>query len=152
MPDQQVVVFDSNVLIPLILPASRSTRLLARLRASGWHVAVSPQLLAEVRDKLLTKESLRRWLKLPDDDISQFVDHDLPGKTRELAGVRQAHGAVKADPKDDKIIAAALESQAAYIVSEDKHLLDLGEYQGIKIMNRDQFAAELDRLRVAKVE
>jgi len=46
------------------------------------------------------------------------------------------------------IIAAALESKAEYIVSEDKHLLDLKEYQGIKIKNRVDFAAELDRLEV----
>ena len=65
-----------------------------------------------------------------------------------VPGIRQAHGAVKADPKDDMIIAAALESKAEYIVSEDKHLLDLKKYRGIKIMNREQFAAELDRLGV----
>jgi len=47
------------------------------------------------------------------------------------------------------IIAAALESKAEYIVSEDKHLLDLKEYQGIKIMNREGFETELDRLEVA---
>ena len=35
-----------------------------------------------------------------------------------VPGIRQAHGAVKADPKDDIIIAAALESKASYIVSE----------------------------------
>ncbi|MFV2073841.1 MAG: hypothetical protein ACC742_14465 [Thermoanaerobaculales bacterium] len=37
----------------------------------------------------------------------------------------------------------------ASIVSEDKHLLDLKEYQGIKIMNRAQFETELNRLGVA---
>jgi hypothetical protein len=35
-------------------------------------------------------------------------------------------------------------------VSEDKHLLDLKKYQGIKIMNREQFAVELDRLGMPK--
>jgi len=148
MPDSQVVVFDTNVLIPLVLPASLSTRLLDRLRAAGWHVAASPQILAEVRDKMLSKPSLRKWLELSDAEIANFLDQDLPGKTRAIPGTRNAHGAVPADPKDDKIIAAALESKAAYIVSEDRHLLDLGDYQGIKIMNREQFWAELDRLGV----
>jgi pyruvate carboxylase len=48
----------------------------------------------------------------------------------------------------DKIIAAALESKASYIISEDKHLLDLGDYQGVTIMNREQFWTELNRLDV----
>lgn len=148
MPDSQVVVFDSNVLIPLVLTASLSTRLLDRLRAAGWHVAMSPPILAEVRDKMLTKQRLRKWLALSEEEIVEFLDQDLPGKTRAIPGLRQAHGAVPADPKDDMIIAAALEAQASYIVSEDKHLLELGEYQGIKIMNREPFEAELDRLGV----
>ena len=47
-----IVVFDSNVLIPLILTASRSTRLFYRLDAAGWELAATPQLLAEVEEKL----------------------------------------------------------------------------------------------------
>jgi predicted nucleic acid-binding protein len=97
-----------------------------------------------------TKRSTRQWLKLSEAEIDQFLDVALPGKTRAVAGVRQAHGAVPADPKDDKIIAAALESGASYIVSEDKHLLDLKSYQGITIMNRDQFEQELDQLGVPR--
>ena len=149
MPEAGVVVFDSNVLIPLILPASLSVRLFSRLRTGGWHVAVTPQILAEVRQKMETKQPLRDWLGLTDAEIGNFLDHDLLGKTRMVAGIRQAHGAVPADPNDDKIIAAALESHASYILSEDRHLLDLGDYQGINILNRVDFAAELDRLGVA---
>ena len=146
------VVFDSSVLIPLIIKASHSTRLYLRLDAAGWQVAVSPQILAETREKMETKQSVRQWLKMSDDQISYFLDEVLPSWTTKVPGHRQAHGAVKADPDDDKIIAAALESKATYIVSEDRHLLDLSDYQGIKIMNRDQFAAELDRLGVGEVE
>ena len=147
MPEA-TVVFDTNVLITLPLAASRSTRLFLRLNAAGWEVAASPQILLELADKLHTKESLRTWLAVPDDQIEVFLNETILEMVRLLPGHRQAHGAVRADPKDDKIIAAALESKASYIVSEDTHLLDLKEYQGIKIMNREQFAAELDQLRV----
>jgi predicted nucleic acid-binding protein len=95
-----------------------------------------------------TKRSVRQWLKLSDAEIDQFLDVILPGKTRIVPGLRQASGAVPADPKDDIIIAAALEANASYIVSEDRHLLDLQAYESITIMNREQFAAELDRLGV----
>jgi putative PIN family toxin of toxin-antitoxin system len=110
MPESRVVVFDTSVLIPLVLEASLSTRLLDRLRLAGWHVALSPQILAEARDKMLTKPNLRKWLALSDVEITEFLDQDLPGKTRALPGIRNAHGAVPADPKDDMIVAAALES------------------------------------------
>ena len=85
-----VVVFDTNVLIPILLPASRSTRLLDRLDRAGWAVALSPQILAEVADKLRHKSALRRWLALSDDDINEFVAQDLPTKTLAIPGRRQA--------------------------------------------------------------
>jgi predicted nucleic acid-binding protein len=74
------VVFDTSVLIPLILPASRSTRLFLRLEAAGWQVVVSPQILKETREKLKTKRSVRQWLQLSVADIDQFLDVVLPGK------------------------------------------------------------------------
>jgi putative PIN family toxin of toxin-antitoxin system len=146
MSASNVVVFDANVLITLIVPASLSTRLSQRLDRAGWEVAASPQLLAEVADKLRTKATLRRWVNMSDQDIEEFLTETLLEMVSLVPGIQQAVGAVPADPKDDIIIAAALESQASYVVSEDKHLLELKSYQGVTIMNRQQFASELDRL------
>jgi putative PIN family toxin of toxin-antitoxin system len=141
------VVFDTNVLIPLIIPASRSSHLLSRLVAAGWSLALSPQILAEVRDKMLNREPLRRWLKSSDEEIQEFLAA-LPAMARMIPGNEKADGAVPADPKDDMIIAAAVESGASYIVSEDHHLRDLKQYQGITILGIDEFKAELDRLGI----
>lgn len=141
------VVFDSNVLIPLSIPASASTYLFLRLQAAGIEVVVSPQILAEVRDKMLNKRSLRKWHGLTDADVNRFVDH-LSVLCAEVPGLRNAHGSVPADPDDETIIAAALETKAEYIVSEDRHLLDLVAYQEIRIVSRQQLEAELDRLDV----
>lgn len=46
--------------------------------------------------------------------------------------------AVKEDPDDNKIIECALESNAEYIISYDKHLLKLKEYQRIKIVRPEE--------------
>jgi len=140
-----IAVFDTNVLIPLILEASRSTRLFRRLRASGHKVATSPEILEEVREKMLTSSTLRKWLALPGDEIVQFLE-DLATICVVVPGLIGVHGVVVDDPDDDMILSAAVESRAEYIVSEDLHLLKLHEWQGIKIMNRDDFSAELDRL------
>ena len=51
-------------------------------------------------------------------------------------------------PWDDVVVAAAIESHAKYIVTEDRHLLDLINYAGVKILNRDAFRIELNRLGV----
>ncbi|MEX0701006.1 MAG: putative toxin-antitoxin system toxin component, PIN family [Planctomycetales bacterium] len=141
------IVFDSNVLIPLILEASKSTRLFSRLRNAGHQVALSPELYDEVREKLRTKQALREWLGLPDKDIEEFLQQ-LPVLCAVVQGVANVRGSVPADPDDEMVIAAAVDANADYIVTEDKHLLELQEYDGIRILNRDEFAAELDRLGV----
>jgi putative PIN family toxin of toxin-antitoxin system len=47
--------------------------------------------------------------------------------------------AVKQDPDDDKIIECAIEAGSHYIVTGDKHLLDLGGYKTIKILTLADF-------------
>ncbi len=98
-----------------------------------------------------TRASLRRWLRQSDEEIETFLQ-DLPRLMEITTGLERAVGAVPADPKDDMIIAAAVESGAAYVVSEDHHLRDLREYLGIKILSVDDFKAELDRLGVGVAE
>ena len=46
---------------------------------------------------------------------------------------------IKDDPPANKYLACALEAEAQYIVSGDRHLLDVGQYQGIKILNAKAF-------------
>ncbi len=46
---------------------------------------------------------------------------------------------IKEDPDDNKFLEVALEGQAQYIVSQDKHLLNLKEFSGIKIITPERF-------------
>ena len=149
MPAELIVVFDVNVLIPLILPKSRSTRLLERLTTLGHRVALTPSILADVSDKLRNKASLRKWLGVDDKKIEQFIDA-LRALCLVFPGVVSVHAAVLADPDDDEILAAAVESGATYVISEDRHLLDLGTWQGIRILTRDELMEELDRITGAE--
>ena len=145
-----IVVFDTDVILPMLLPASRSTRLYQRLRANRHTVAASQLIFDEVREKLLTDTALREWLALPERDLLTFV-RDLPRYFRSTPGLVTAAGAVKDDPKDDKILAAAKEAGASYLISEDRHLRKLKVWEGIQIMNRDEFTSELDHLGVPQL-
>lgn len=50
----------------------------------------------------------------------------------------EAIKAVKDDPEDDKFIEAAVYGEADFIVSQDKHLLKLKEYNKIKILRPEE--------------
>ena len=53
---------------------------------------------------------------------------------------------VKIDPDDDSIIECALEARSEYIVTGDKHLLDIGQYKGIKIITTAEFVKMMMQL------
>lgn len=63
--------------------------------------------------------------------------------TEQTAGELVLQGICR-DPKDDIFIACAVEGEADYIVTGDKDLLDMDEYQGIKIIRPEEFVAVLD--------
>jgi predicted nucleic acid-binding protein len=48
---------------------------------------------------------------------------------------------IKADPADNRILECALESRAACIVTGDRHLLELGRFEGISILDVAAFLA-----------
>jgi predicted nucleic acid-binding protein len=41
---------------------------------------------------------------------------------------------VKDDSDDNRVLECAVAAKANYIISGDKHLLDLGEYRGIEVL------------------
>ena len=52
---------------------------------------------------------------------------------------------VAADPDDDRVLEAAVEGRAHYIVSGDRHLLELKGFEGIRIVSVAQFLASHPR-------
>lgn len=50
--------------------------------------------------------------------------------------------AVSADPDDDKFLAAALAASAPAIISGDRDLLKVSEWQGIQVLSPRAFADE----------
>ena len=51
---------------------------------------------------------------------------------------------IKDDPDDNKFIEAALEGKADYIVSQDKHLLDVKVFRDVKIATPKEFLEMLN--------
>ena len=72
----------------------------------------------------------QRW---PEERLQTFIE-DLaslaiptPGKLR--------LSVIEEDPADDRYLEGAVEGEVDYLVSGDRHLLDRGEYQGIRILS-----------------
>jgi len=50
---------------------------------------------------------------------------------------------VKKDPSDNKILECALEAKTSFIISGDKHLLEIRECKGIKIVTPKEFLTKI---------
>jgi putative PIN family toxin of toxin-antitoxin system len=130
-------VFISSLLVKTGFPA----RVLDAWRERRYLLIISSRLITEIR-VALNYSRIRRKYALTDKDIEQLISL-LEQDALLVPGIADVAGSVPEDPKDEMILACALDGQADLIVSGDHHLLDLGEYQGIPILTVRQFMERL---------
>lgn len=135
MPER--VVFDTNILISGLLWRGKPYQCLLLARAKIVQAVYCPPMLAELSEKL------RRKFKFSENRI-QAVLTDIR-RYSERVEISGALHVVTADPEDDKFIECALVGDTAFVVSSDHHLLELGEYQSIRIIPPQQFVSQFVR-------
>ena len=128
------VVLDTNLLVAAAYaPRSTSGRLLDAIDAGRLRWAVSPAAFAEYR--FIVPRAVRRpggvarvraALRLAEPVFPS------PGETAAARGV-------SADPADDRFLALAAAAGAAALLSNDRHLLDVGEYRGVPVLRPGQW-------------
>ncbi|HXV60275.1 MAG TPA: putative toxin-antitoxin system toxin component, PIN family [Vicinamibacteria bacterium] len=137
------VVVDANVyLSALIRPQGPPGQIIKRLLREGAHtVIVSKDILEEVR-KGLDYPKVRKKIDATDEELDAWVE-SLGVLADVVSGVPDVR-VVESDPDDDLYVAAALDGRADFIVSGDRHLVELEEVQGVRIVTPRQFLDLLD--------
>lgn len=130
-------VLDTNTLVSTIINVASSVtaEIYQNCKEKRFLLITSPAILLEMDDVLRRERVMKAHQRTVDElqkIISEMVDVSLvvSGKVK-VEVVR--------DSDDNKIISAALEGRADYIVSRDEDLLVLKEYQGIKIITPEEF-------------
>jgi putative PIN family toxin of toxin-antitoxin system len=134
---------DTNVFVSnLLVKEGQPSQILDAWQERRLLLAVSPPLISEIRSTLKYPH-IRSKYGITDLDVEQLItllEHDalvVPGTTEEVAGV------IPDDPADEMVLACAVETQADFIVSGDRHLLDLHEHKGIPILTVREFLERL---------
>ena len=136
------VVLDANVVVSGWLQAlGPSARVLDAANAGRIQIVVSPAILDEYR-RSLGYAKVRRRLRVPPAVVGAWLD--ALSLLAEVVPGERTVAVVGADSDDDKYIAAALEGGAALVVSGDRHLLDLGEHEGVRVRSPRSFLEVLD--------
>jgi uncharacterized protein len=129
-------VLDSNVLISAFaFPGGNPYAVLQALLREEIIVFISPFILTEVsrnlQDKLLVPEATVREAE------SLLRDHCILLDPAEQAAVPEL------TPADNRVLDCAVAGEVQYLVTGDRGILQLGEYQGVKIVNPAGFAGVL---------
>ena len=128
------IVLDTNVLISAIVFGGRPREVLEKVIAGRFTMAISAEMLAEFQWVLEGRK-----FRYPAAIVQNIVTELL--SVSELVRPTMQVEQIKADPADNRILECALEIRAAYIVSGDKHLLELGQFEGIPILDAAAFLA-----------
>jgi putative PIN family toxin of toxin-antitoxin system len=135
------IVVDTNILISALTSRRDAAprRIYKAILNAEVTLILSIPAIAELED-VLNRPYVAKYHGLNPNEVSQVIDQ-LAQASEFVAGYIIA--TASPDPNDNIFLAAAVEGQANYIVSGDKkHLLSLGEYQGIRILTATQFVSE----------
>jgi putative PIN family toxin of toxin-antitoxin system len=130
-------VVDTNVLVSgLVAPPGQPRQILDAWLEEGFTLVTSLYLVEELVHVLAYPRIAKR-LRLDEAELATLLAA-LLSRARVVPGRLHLPGVTR-DPKDDAVVACAVEGEADYIVSGDQDLLTLGKYRGIQIVRPREF-------------
>jgi len=114
-------VIDTNVFVSGIFFAGPPSRILRAWMDEKIKIAVSEEIIEEYRRVIVALSD-----KLRQVDIDYIFELLLI--EAEVVKSYSLKEAVCKDPDDDKFLACAVASKSGYIISGDRHLLEIGKY------------------------
>ena len=135
------VVADTNTVVSGLLWHGNPRQVLEAARAGTLQLYTSAALLAEIEEVLQRPKFAQRL------SLAGVASHTLVMGYAALAWLiepRVIKPVVIADPDDDIVLACAVAARAEAIVSGDKHLIDLTEYDGIPILTAAQLLKRIE--------
>jgi putative PIN family toxin of toxin-antitoxin system len=131
-------VADTNVLVSALLKDGPSRRIIRLAADKKIELYLSSEIMGEF-GKVLARDfkyNERMVEKAQDAMLANMITIE----TKTTLNV------VSKDPTDNKILECAVDAKAEYVLSYDRHLLELKHYKEISIMTPDSFLTLNPRL------
>ena len=125
-------VIDTNVFVSGIFFSGPPSRILRAWVDEEIKIAVSEEIIEEYRRVIDALSDRLRQVDI--DSIFELLMIEA-----ELVRSYSLEQSICKDPDDDKFLACAVASKSGYIVSGDKHLLEIGEYLNTVIVKPRYF-------------
>jgi uncharacterized protein len=137
-------ILDTNVIVQGVISTSRSAsaRTIDALLDGRFQLVYAPAVADEWLD-VLSLPQMRRRHGLNDDELLDFLTALLIDGQR-FPGNRNVSARLTRDVTDTKFLALAVESNADYLVTNDRaHLLPLKRFASTKIVTPTKFLRQL---------
>ena len=122
------VVLDTNILVSALIFGGNTARVAELWKAGRILPVISKETFSELKAVLKYPK-----FKLTDSEIQMLVEDEiLP--FFEVAEISDYVSGICSDPDDDKFISCALLASADYVVTGDRHLIDVGTHKTVKII------------------
>ena len=131
------LVLDTNVWLSGIFWEGEASKIIEKAEKKKIQILISEDILSEIVNVLNKESKFQKYilnLKLSIEEILRVVL-----SISNLIETKAKLDIIKADPKDNIILEAALDGKVDYIVSYDSHLLNMIEFRGIKIISPGEF-------------
>lgn len=136
-----IVVLDTNVIVSSTLSSKGNpAEIIRRWEAGEFDVATSPALIRELKEAL-GYEQVRKYTRATENEINSLLD-----RLQTIAVVFNPQitvNVIEKDPDDNRVLECAVSAGAQFIVSGNKHLLDLKEFKETVILSPASFIAVL---------
>ena len=137
-----IVVLDTNVFVSALLSSKGSpAEIIRRWEADEFEIVISPALIDELT-RALTYPQVTKYLKKPQEEIDAFLKRLSLVAT--MVQPEMSLEVIQDDVDDNRVLECALAGGASYIVTGDRHLLNLKEYEQMIILNPSGFVTTLD--------
>jgi len=126
------IVLDTNVIISAFGWKGIPHQIIRKCIEGHFELYLSPELISEIKRVLAYPK-----FNFTRDETDEFLSILLEAANIVEPGI--AINSVSPDPSDNRLLECAITADCEYIISGDKHLLELKEFENIKILSPEEF-------------
>ncbi|MDH5718780.1 MAG: putative toxin-antitoxin system toxin component, PIN family [Spirochaetia bacterium] len=126
------IVVDTNIIISAFLFSGLPNKLFKEIIDEKHHLFLSHDILNELLHVLS-----REKFKLSESQIKQFYEELI--NITNIVYPQKKLRIVNEDPSDDMLFECAIEANAQFIITGNKHVLKLKKYKNIQVISAKEF-------------
>ena len=128
------VVLDTNAWLSAIVWKGEANKLIDAVLSKKIEIIITQEILSEIID-VLSRSKFKEFIdKEKTEDLIKVIL-----SIAELIETKTKINIIKEDPKDNIILEAASDGKVEYIISYDKHLRNMLQFNKIKIITPTDF-------------